>query len=152
MRRQLRNSRRRRRRGFTIIEAMVASAVLAVGVVSLTGVAANSVRLHQAGQNKATALRGLEAQVATVQSTAFAGLQALDGSTFDADASIVVSTTAQYGGQTYSVDTPATGSISVTAPTGIAAELLEVTVALTWQGMNGVNTMQRRVRRSRLGG
>ncbi|MBM4013752.1 MAG: hypothetical protein FJ293_02150 [Planctomycetes bacterium] len=48
--------RRHRTRGITLVEAMVASAVLAVGVVSLTSVAANSVRLHQAGEKKSAAI------------------------------------------------------------------------------------------------
>jgi hypothetical protein len=137
----------------TLIEAMVASAILAVGVVSLTGVAANSVRLHQAGEKKAAALRTLEAQISTIESTPFVNLVALDASTFEVDDSIAVdaggsgsSQGGGVGGGTIS------GVIAVDAPTGDASALLEVTISLTWQGMSGPVVMTRRIRRSALGG
>lgn len=139
----------RRCRGFTIVEAIVATAILTVGVVSLTGVAANSVRLHQSGQKKSMALRTLDAQVATIESTPFANLSALDGTTFAADASIA---TTVANGSVGGGNSTSDGVLVVTAPTGDPAALLEITVALTWQGLNGTQVMQRRIRRSALGG
>jgi len=137
--------RSRRQRGMSILEVTVASVILAVGIVSLTSVAATSARLHQSGVMKAAALRSLEAEVATIESTDFAALQALDGTTFAVEAAAQSTNVGANGA-------PAAGAIAVTAPTGNAAELLEVTLSLTWRGMNGDHTMQRRLRRSRLGG
>ncbi len=153
LRRRLR--RRARCRGLSLLETVVASAILAVGVASLTSVAATSARLHQSGQQKNAALRSLDAQLATIESTAFAGLGALDGQTFVVDPAAAPSSSggdpreSTQGGTTVE---PATGAIAVTAPTGDAGELVEVAVSLTWQGMNGPQTMVRRLRRSRLGG
>lgn len=141
--------RRHRTRGITLVEAMVASAVLAVGVVSLTSVAANSVRLHQAGEKKSAAIRSLEAQIATIESTPFAGLAALDAATFDLDGAIAAEGGYPQGG----VGAGAiSGVVSVDAPTGDPTALLEITVSLTWQGMSGPVVMTRRIRRSALGG
>ncbi len=145
--------RRRRSRGITLVEAMVASAILAVGVVSLTSVAANSVRLHQAGEKKTAALRSLEAQIATIESTPFANLAALDAVTFEVDGAIAVNAGDDSG---YSQGGGAAGAVSgvvaVDAPTGDASALLEITISLTWQGMSGPVVMTRRIRRSALGG
>jgi hypothetical protein len=138
------SKRTRSQRGMSILETTVASVILAVGIVSLTSVAATSARLHQSGVMKAAALRSLEAQIAVIESTAFAALPALDGTPFDVDASV------QPPGGGINGPPPA-GAIAVTAPTGNAAQLLEVTLTMSWRGMNGNQTMQRRLRRSRLG-
>ncbi len=152
-RRRLRH--RARCRGLSLLETVVASAILAVGVSSLTNVAATSARLHQSGQQKNAALRSLDAQLATIESTDFAGLAALDGQTFVVDpAAAPWSNSGDSSGSTEggTVAESATGAIAVTAPTGNAGELVEVAVALTWQGLSGPQTMVRRLRRSRLGG
>ena len=155
LRRRLR--RRVRCRGLSLLETVVATAILAVGVASLTSVAATSARLHQSGQQKNAALRSLDAQLATIESTAFTGLAALDGQTFVVDPAAAPSSSGGSDGRhptqggTTSGE-PATGAIAVSAPTGDAGELVEVAVTLTWQGMNGPQTMVRRLRRSRLGG
>jgi len=137
--------RDRSRRGMSILEVTVASVLLAVGIVSLTSVAATSARLHQSGVMKAAALRSLETQIATIESTDFAALQALDGTTFAVDPAVAPAVDPKTG-------IAPGGAIAVTAPTGNAAQLLEVTLSLTWRGMNGDQTLQRRLRRSKLGG
>jgi hypothetical protein len=146
--------RARGQRGMSILETTVASVILSVGVVSLTSVAATSARLHQAGVQKAAALKSLEAEIATIESTEFADLQALDGTSFEVDESVAPSSGCDdcygYPGGNGGQAEPA-GAIGVSAPTGDADELLEVTLTLTWQGMNGTQTMTRRIRRSRLG-
>lgn len=146
MKRPITSSKRSRgQRGMSILEVTVASVILAVGIVSLTSVAATSARLHQSGLMKAAALRSMEAQIATIESTDFAALQALDGTTFEVDASVQPPGGGMNG-------PPPAGAIDVTAPTGNAAQLLEVRLSMSWRGMNGTRTMERRLRRSRLGG
>ena len=145
MRRPFIHSKRTRsQRGMSILETTVASVILAVGIVSLTSVAATRARLHQSGVMKAAALRSLEAQVAVIESTAFAALPGLNGTPFDVDASVQPTGGGMNG-------PPPAGLISVSAPTGNAAQLLEVTLTMSWRGMNGTRTMERRLRRSRLG-
>lgn len=132
----------------TIVESMIASALLAIGIASLTNVSAATARLQQAGRLKSAALRALDTRIAMVQSTAFANLQGLDGTGFDV-ADVV-------GGVTLSTvpgdDDGDVGAIRVTAPTGDASRLLEVEITVAWQGGNGPCTLVRRVRRSRIGG
>jgi len=93
--------------------------------------------------------RSLEAQIATIESTPFAGLAALDAATFDLDGAIAAEGGYPQGG----VGAGAiSGVVSVDAPTGDPTALLEITVSLTWQGMSGPVVMTRRIRRSALGG
>ncbi|MBL8843930.1 MAG: prepilin-type N-terminal cleavage/methylation domain-containing protein [Planctomycetes bacterium] len=140
---------RRRQRGLTIVETLIAATILAVGIVSLTNLLGASARLNQSGREKEAALAALGTQVAALQSADFDDLAALDGADFAAGAATE--------GSGLLLRPPAgdadlqAGEIAVTAPTGEPLRLLELVVSVTWQGANGVHTLARRVRRSRLG-
>ncbi len=136
-------------RGLTIVETLIASSLLAVGIASLTSLVGASARLQQSGREKAVALTALSTQIAAVESTDFDALAALDGHDF-----VVGSATEGHG---LLLRPPATdldlqaGEIAVTAPTGAPERLLELAVSVTWQGASGVHSLARRVRRSRSG-
>ncbi len=139
----------RQQRGLTIVETMVAAAILAIGISSLASVAGTSARLHQAGVQKAAALRGLDTEIATIQGASFATISTYNGATFDirVDGNTHNALAALASDADHHV-----GGVSVTAPTGNAAELVEVAVSVNWVGTNGNCSLVRRFRRSRLGG
>jgi hypothetical protein len=144
-----RPARRRRESGFSLVETLCVSTTLTVAVLGMTQVAVTATTLHQVGVQKAAAIEQVEEELGTILSTDFEDVAAthhlrgfgvrLDGATNDAFRAIAGDADGQ------------PGLVTVSAPTGNAAELLEVRVRLDWIGVNGPQHLERVQRLSRLG-
>jgi hypothetical protein len=145
---QLRD-RRRREGGLTLIETVCAAVVLALAILGLSRVALSANEMQQSGVQKAAALREVERQLATVQSSDFASIVA----TFDGTGFGVILDGAAAEALT-AVPNDADGRpglVTVTAPTGDPDALLEVQVRIDWLGRNGPQSVARTLRLSRVG-
>jgi Tfp pilus assembly protein PilV len=146
---QCRRTLRAGERGITIIETLAAAAILSLAIAGLSNVAANSAAVHKSSQQKEAALRAIEQQLAVITATPIANIPGTYANTgFDvtldgAQKTSMKALTTDADGQA--------GYVLVTAPTGNAAELVEVVVGVDWQGMHGTQSVSRRVRVSRLG-
>jgi len=133
----------------TLIETACAAAILALAVAGLTNVSATSAALHRAGVEKAAAMRAAERQLSTILASDFATLTAdWDGTGFAAGIE------GKAGMALRSLPGDADempGSVSITAPTGNAAELVDILVRVEWVSAHGPANLTRRMRLSRLG-
>jgi hypothetical protein len=144
-----RPSRARATRGNTLIESLVATTILVTAVLSLANIAVTTGELRVSGLAKAAAMHAVERELAAVSATKFSTM------------------VATHNGRGFSVALPdmkgavlvplkgdpdrLPGSISVTAPTGDPAHLLEIRVRVDWQGRNGPQHVERTTRFSDLG-
>jgi prepilin-type N-terminal cleavage/methylation domain-containing protein len=139
----------RRQGGMTLIELLVATVILTTGVLGLSVVSVTTGELRASGLEKAAALHAVERELSAVEATPFANI------------------VATHNGRGFSVSLPGEahaalralpadadglpGIISVTAPTGDAAHLLEINVRIIWQGRHGSQQLSRTFRLSSLG-
>lgn len=141
--------RRRRERGLTLIETVCAAVVLALAILGLSQVALSANAMQQSGVQKAAALREVERQLATIQSSDFTTIVATyDGAGFGV---ILDGATAEALPALANDADGRPGLVTVTAPTGDPDALLEVRVRIDWQGRNGPQSVGRTLRLSRVG-
>jgi len=133
----------------TLIEVLIATVILTTAVLGLSMVSATTNDLRAAGLEKAAAMHAVEAQLAAVEATVFANI------------------VAQHNGRGFAVTLPGKagnaldavagdpdglpGLITVTAPTGDPAHLLEIDVKVVWHGRHGNQQIERIMRLSSLG-
>lgn len=138
-----------RRGGFTLIEVLIATAILVTAVLGLANVSVATGALRSTGVQKAAAIHAVERELAAVAATPFATIAAThDGRGF----SVVLpgeATAALHALKTDGDGLP--GVIHVTAPTGDPAHLLEIKVEIDWQGRSGPQHFERTIRLSSVG-
>jgi hypothetical protein len=145
------SKRRRSRRGFTLIDVLVGSALLVVAVLGLTGVAVSSNELRRSNFERVAALRALGTELATIEAASFGDLlPEHDGRAFDV--------VAEASGNVMLRSRPddrdgRPGSVAVSVPDdpGDPDRLLDVTVRIDWVGSFGPQSVARTLRVSRLG-
>jgi prepilin-type N-terminal cleavage/methylation domain-containing protein len=146
---KLQARRPRRDHGMTLIEVMIAATILTTAVLGLSVVSVTTNELRATGQEKAAAMHAIERELSAVEATNFATI------------------IATHNGRGFSVTLPGEvntalravkgdadglpGIISVTAPTGDPAHLLEIRVRILWQGRSGPQQLSRTFRLSSLG-
>ena len=132
----------------SLIETICAAAILAVGISGLTNLSAASAAMHQTGVEKELAVRIAERQLATIVATDFLNIPAFDNTGFACafDGYAVAALRAVPG----DADGLA-GYVRILAPTGNAAELVEIVVRIDWVSPHGPQTLERRMRLSRIG-
>jgi hypothetical protein len=138
----------RRCAGITLIETICAAAILAVAISGLTNLSAASAALHQTGLQKELAVRVAERELATIVSADWADVPTFDGNDF-AVAFEGYGTPALRALPGDADQLP--GSVQILAPTGLPAELVEIIVRVDWISPHGPQSLQRRMRLSRIG-
>ncbi len=144
--------RRLRRGGFSLIETLVASAILLIGIVALASSAVMAMHLRKTQALKMLAAEALDQEMAAVQATPFTDIRAQhDGRGFAIFAEGKVN--AALNALTNDAD-GLPGNITVTAPAPFNDfnRLVDVTVRVEWQGTNGPQALRRTIRLSRAGG
>ena len=133
----------------SLVESCCAVAILAVAIAGLTNLAATTAALHQFGKEKGAAVRAVQREIATIAASDFAGLVAnFDGAGFAAGLEEAGGTGLR---PLEGDDDGMPGRVRVTAPTGNAAQLVEIEVRVDWICRHGPAAVVRRVRLSSLG-
>jgi Tfp pilus assembly protein PilV len=133
----------------TLIEVLIATVILTTAVLGLSIVSATTNDLRAAGLEKAAALHAVEAQLSAVEATDFAQIIATHN-----NRGFAVTLPGKVGNALDAVQGDADGLpgiITVTAPTGDAAHLLEIDVKVIWHGRHGNQQVERIMRLSSLG-
>ncbi|MBI3272067.1 MAG: hypothetical protein HYZ53_23940 [Planctomycetes bacterium] len=108
---------------FCLLELLVASVVLGIGLLGLAATLSYAARAEMSGAETATAMNGLRTQLEALHQTSPAELRGLDNSSFELprlDASNVL------------------GAVRVVE---LAPDLLEVQVEVSWRGVAGNRTL-----------
>lgn len=133
----------------TLIEVLIATVILTTAVLGLSMVSATTNDLRAAGLEKAAAMHAAEAQLAAVEATDFTQIIAQHN-----NRGFAVTLPGKVGNALDAVPGDADGMpglITITAPTGDAAHLLEIDVKVIWKGRHGSQQVERIMRLSSLG-
>jgi prepilin-type N-terminal cleavage/methylation domain-containing protein len=135
--------------GMTLIELLVATVILTTGVLGLSIVSVTTNELRASGLEKAAALHAVERELAAVEATDFANIVLThNGRGF----SVSLPGEANTALRALTADADGLpGIITITAPTGDPAHLLEIHVRIIWQGRHGSQQLSRTFRLSSLG-
>jgi len=144
-----RNRPRRACAGITLVETVVAAAILAVAIAGLTNLSATSAALHQTGVEKDAAVRAAERELSEIVASDFPTIPALwnnfgfnvglEGQAGNA----LRAPPGDFDGMP--------GNVQITAPTGQPSELVDILVTVEWISPHGPETLSRRMRLSRIG-
>jgi hypothetical protein len=133
----------------TLIEVLIATVILTTAVLGLSMVSATTNDLRAAGLEKAAAMHAAESELAAVEATDFTQIVALhDGRGF----TVTLPGKAAPALNAVPGDPDGLpGLITITAPTGDPAHLLEIDVRVVWRGRHGSQQVERILRLSSLG-
>jgi hypothetical protein len=142
-------TRRRARAGITLIETVVAAAILAVAIAGLTNLSATSAALHQTGVEKEAAVRAAERELAEIVASDFPTIPAAWN-----NVGFTVGLEGHAGNALRAPPGDADGlpgNVQITAPTGQPDQLVDILVTVEWISPHGPETLARRMRLSRIG-
>jgi hypothetical protein len=133
----------------SLVELLIATVILTTAVLGLSIVSVTTADLRATGLEKSAALHAVERELAAVEATSFGTIVAThDGRGF----SVSLPGAANAALRAIVGDADGLpGTISITAPTGDAAHLLEIRVRIVWQGRHGTQQVARIFRLSSLG-